>query len=307
MVSRRGSIALVVALTAVAFAGVAASAFAGFAADPRIGDMQLGEKHGVAYVKDSETVVDSGSTLAPTGCPGKGGAWRVAGGGFSAGRSFNFINMSRPLDHADADTDADDYWEVESNSSAVGTKITGYAICMKEPKLAYSSATAPGSLSGERALSVECPGRTKPIGGGASISNSDSFLTSLYRSGNTWNAAVHDATGGTGNFTADAVCLKSRRLETVRKSRIVDPVTQVNVKILCDAPAMPMGILYQLHGPGLSPIPVWESRPIDTGDRDRIPEDGWRVGISNPSAEAQRVTVGTTCLTPPVSIPRSAR
>lgn len=304
MVVRRGSIALVVLTAGVAAAAFASSAFAGFAADPRIDDVQLGKSHGLAYVKDAETVVDSGSTLAPTGCPGKGDAWRVAGGGFSAGKSFNFINMSRPLDHVDADTDADDYWEVESNSSAVGTKITGFAICMKVPKLKYASEIAPNGAGDERELSVECPGKTEPIAGGASISNSDSYLSSIYRTGATVNAVVNDATGGTGNFAADAVCLKSKRIETVRASRIADPLTPVNVKILCDAPALPMGILYQIHGPGLIPIPVFESRPIDGKDKDRIPDDGWTVGVSNTSTDPQRVTAQAVCLSPPVTIPR---
>ncbi|MFN8113190.1 MAG: RebB family R body protein [Solirubrobacterales bacterium] len=292
------------AATVVLATVVASSAFAGFAADPRIDDVQLGKKHGVAYVKDSETVVDSGSTLAPTGCPGKGDAWRVAGGGFSSSKPFNFINMSRPLDHVDADSAADDYWEVESYSSAVGTKITGYAVCMKAPKLKYASEIAPNEATSERSLSVACPGKTQPISGGASISHSDSFLSSLSASGNSLTAAVRDATGGTGNFAADAVCLKTRRIETVRASRIVDPVTQGRVKVLCEAPAMPMGMLYQLHRPDLNPIPVFESRPIDGRDGDKIPDDGWRVGFNNTSAQPQKVTVTSNCL-PPVAIPKA--
>ena len=77
MVSRRESIALAVALTTVALTALFASAaFAGFAADPRIGDVQLGRQDGIAYVKDTEKVVDTGSTLAPSGCPGKGEALR---------------------------------------------------------------------------------------------------------------------------------------------------------------------------------------------------------------------------------------
>jgi hypothetical protein len=306
MFGRRETITatVIVALaTAAGAAMLASSACAGFAADPRIGDVQLGKKYGIAYVKDAEKVVDSGSTVAPTGCPGKGQAWRVAGGGFSAGRPFNYINASRPLDHTDADQKADDYWQVESYSAGVGTKITGYAICMKEPKLRYASATAPDSPDEDRTLSVDCPGKSKPVGGGASISHSDSFLSSLYPSGRSWNAAVHDFDGGTGNFTADAVCLKSRNIETVRTSRIIDPVTQGNVKILAEAPAMPMSTLYQTHGPSIGPgipsQPVFKSVPFDGRDRDRIPDDGWEVGISNTSSQSLRVTFYSTYYTPP--------
>jgi len=118
----------------------------------------------------------------------------VAGGGFSAGRRFNLINMSRPLDYTDADHTADDYWEVESNAAGVGTKITGYAICMKERKLRYASAIAPDSSDGNRTLSIDCPGETMPIGGGGSIGHSDSFLSSLYRAGHADGQRLPDPT-----------------------------------------------------------------------------------------------------------------
>ena len=152
------------------------------------------------------------------------------GGGYSAGKSFNLINMTRPLDYTDADQKADDYWEVESNSSGVGTKITGYAVCMKEPKLKYATEVAPDSSDAERTLSVACPGKTEPIGGGASISHSDSYLESLYPSGKSFKAEVHDFSDGTGNFAADAICLKNPSVETVKRTlrvqRQLDPQRQ---------------------------------------------------------------------------------
>ena len=298
MFNRSKPIALVVAFATVALAAVfASSASAGFGADPRIDDVQLGKKHGIAYVKDTETVVDSGSTLASTGCPGKGDSWRVAGGGFSAGRPFNLINMSRPLDYTDADHAADDYWEVESNAAGVGTKVTGYAICMKERKLRYASAIAPDSSDGNRTLSIDCPGGTKPIGGGGSISHSDSFLSSLYPSGNSWNVDAYDSLGGTGNLTADAVCLKSKHVETVKRRFRVAADSNRNVKVLAEAPAMPMGNVYQtqrcsivIPAPGIPCQPVFSSHPFDGRDKDKLPDDGWEIGASNPSSKSLRVT-----------------
>jgi len=301
------ALAAVLASTALA-AVLASSASAGFAEDPRIGDVQLGKRDGIAYVKDAETVVDSGSTLAPTGCPGKGDSWRIAGGGFSAGTAFNLINMTRPLDYTDPDHAADDYWEVESNSSGVGTQITSYAVCVKEPKLKYVTAVAPDSPDADRVLSVDCPGKTKPISGGGSISHSDSFLASLFPKGNSLTAAAHDSLDGTGNFTADAVCLKSRNIETVRTSRIIDPVTQTNVKVLAEAPAMPMGNIYQtqrgstgIPDPFPSTQPVFQSIPFDGKDKDTVPDDGWKVGVSNTSSEPMRITLFSTFYTPPGS------
>ncbi len=306
MVRGRKPIVLLVAMATIALAAtIASSAFAGFAADPNIGDKQLGRNDGIAYVKDAETVVDTGSTLASAGCPGKGDAWRVAGGGFDAGHSFNLINMSRPLDHSDADTAPDDYWEVESNSADGGTKITSYAICMKEPKLKYVSAVAPDSATSERKLSVDCPGKSEPISGGGSISHSDSFLTSLYSKGGTWTAAVHDFNAGTGNFTADAVCLRSKRLERVPvRPILIDPVTQVNIKILCEAPAQPMGSLYQLIRPTLGPDPTFASFPIDGNDKDRIPDDGMQIGVKNTTTEPVTVRASAMCYDTRPGIPK---
>ena len=278
---------------------LASSASAGFAADPRIGDVQLGKRDGIAYVKDVETVVNSGSTVASTGCPGNGDSWRIVGGGYSAGKFFNLINMTRPRDYTDADSKADDYWEVESNAAGVGTKITGYAVCMKEPKLKYVNEVAPDSSDAERKLSVACPGKTQPIGGGASIGQSDSFLESLYPSGKSFKAEVHDASAGTGNFAADAICLKSSSVETVERTLRVEANSNRNVKVLAEAPAMAMGNLYQTQRGGIGiphpgiPGTIVESRPFDGKDKDTIPDDGWQFRLANNSSKAEKVTVGS--------------
>jgi len=293
-----GPTALLAAIAALLISAILAStASAGFMPDPKLGDVQLGKRDGIAYVKDSETTVSPGISLASAGCPGKGDAWRIAGGGFAAALPNTLINMSRPLDHADADHAADDYWEVESNSAQAGSKLTSYSICMKESKLRYTSAIASDDPTGDRSLSVRCPGRTEPISGGGSIGSTGGFLSSLYADGSRWNVIAHDADDGTGNFTADAVCLKSKRVEIVRASRIVDPVTQANVKVLCEAPAMPLGSVYQWHHGEVIGRPVLDL-PIDGKDKNSIPDDGWKVGLFNPSSEPERVRVTSTCFDP---------
>ena len=300
MLSPRKPIALVAALAAVTI--LAPSAFAGFVADPRDGDVLLGKRAGIAYVKDTETVPASGSALAPTGCPGSGDSWRIAGGGFATNRAGNLLNTSRPLDYADDDSDADDFWQAGSNSAKPGSKITGYAVCMREPNLRYASEVASASTKDFRKVSVDCPGKTEPLGGGGSISPPGSFLSSLYPSGDSWKVAAYDADGGTGNLTADVVCLKSGRIETVEQSFRVAADGSRNVKIIGEAPSMPMSNVYetQRDSTGIpNPFPRigFESRPFDDGDRNEVP-DGWRIGISNLTSEAQRVTVYSTFLDP---------
>ena len=298
MFNRSKPIALVVAFATVALAAVfASSASAGFGADPRIDDVQLGKKHGIAYVKDTETVVDSGSTLASTGCPGKGDYLRSVAA-FSAGRPFNLINMSRPLDYTDADHNADDYfWEVESNARGRRNEAHGLRDLHEGAEAPVRERDRPRFVGWGPNAVDRLPGRDKPIGGGGSIGHSDSFLSSLYPSGNSWNVDAYDSLGGTGNLTADAVCLKSKHVETVKRRFRVAADSNRNVKVLAEAPAMPMGNVYQtqrcsivIPAPGIPCQPVFSSHPFDGKDKDKLPDDGWEIGASNPSSKSLRVT-----------------
>ena len=58
---------------------------------------------------------------------------------------------------------------------------------------------------------------------------------------------------------------------------------------------MPMGSLYQLLGPILGPGPGFASFPIDGKDKDRIPDDGFQIGVKNTSTEPVTVRASAMC------------
>jgi len=293
-----GAAAVAVAMIAAIACLFAASASAGFNPDPLPGDQQLGKAGGIAYVRDDETTVTPSFTVVLTGCPTVGGAWRITGGGFATSLPVNFINATRPMDLLDAlgddDTDPDDYWEVESGLSASGSTLSGWSICMKEPKLKYKTETAPPSDDPGRSFAAGCPGKTKPTGGGGFISSTGSFLGSLYPSGRSWKAAAHNAENDS-NFTADFACLKSKRVKTVSKTVRVTANTSITPRTLCPATSHVLGGGVKFAGPAESGL-AFESAPIDGSDADQIPDDGWRAGVSNQTAGTEKAGVYATCL-----------
>ena len=277
----------ITALTLVVALLPATDAMAGSQADPRPGDKQLGTKGGLAYVSDKVTSTNPSNTESDAACPKLGKGWRIAGGGFRSGDSSANILGSRSLDiylpFGDDDIHPDDFWEVSANP-AVGKKLTSYAICMKEPKLKYVQVDVPDSASSHRTSTDTCAGKGRPTGGGGLIATTGSYLSSTFPIGkHAWSIAAFDAINGFGGMTSDFACLSSRKIFQTGRSKSVHAGAVKAITAKCPAHSHVTGggaDFVATAGAGKQ----LASYPVDGGDRDKVPDDGWRVQGRNLTA-----------------------
>jgi hypothetical protein len=296
---RRGTpIALVMALALF----LASQAQAGSAPDPRPGDKLLGKQGGIAYVSDSETIASTVfSTQALTACPNAGGAWQITGGGLALkGQPADLsIAVTRPADLASFfevqdDLLPDDYWEA-TGRGPVGTKETSYAICAKQPKLSYVTATTPNSATSQRTATDSCPGQSTPTGGGGFIATTGSYISSMYPTGQNWSVSLFDQIGGAGGMSTNFVCLKSKHLSTVvAKGKFASGAAD------SETAKCPKGSHVTGGGAKLNRAPgegvLNSSYPADLGDKDKVPDDGWTAIGQNNSGQSMRLAAYAICM-----------
>ena len=149
-VARLVPVALALVLPAVALAGE-----------------DLGSAGGVSYIRDSASPDPPATAVLEAACPaGK----EVSGGGFDASVAGE-LNDTAPADGPDAGDDPDDAWFVTIEFAPTGfePEVEAYAMC--EARSHRTEVEADPIAAGETAkVSVPCPGRTKPTGGGVSLS-----------------------------------------------------------------------------------------------------------------------------------------
>ncbi len=276
----------------------ATDAMAGSQADPRPGDKQLGTKGGIAYVADRVTSTNPTNTESDAACPKLGKGWRIAGGGSRSADTSAGIFASRPLDiylpFGDDDAYPDDFWEVSANP-AVGEQLTSYAICMKEPKLKYVRVDVPDSASSRRTTTDTCEGKGRPTGGGGLIATSGSYLSTTFPIGeHAWSIAVLDTIGGSGGMTSDFVCLASRKIIMTGRAKSVPAGGIKAVTAKCPAHSHVTGggaefVATAGDGKQLA------SYPVDGRDRDKVPDDGWRVEGRNLTATSISLDAWAIC------------
>ena len=264
-------------------------ASAGMAPDPRPGDTLLGKAGGLAYVNDPETVTNPDFTNALAACPNAGGQWRLTGGGFQvtgqdAESSFT-VAVSRPLDmldlYGDDDEDYDDYWDTYT-ASPVGSVFTSFAICTKSEAIRHKREDPGDHSSGNRSAREHCS-KGKVVGGGGFIATSDSFLGSTYpRSESQWRIRVFDTIGGIGGMEIWVICARGMPVSIAEKSVEVPPGEARAVVARCDAGEHVTG--GGVNGSRVaSDMNLYGSYPIDLGDPDAIPDDGWQGNAYNRS------------------------
>lgn len=289
--------------TAVALALLpAASALAGDPDNPAPGDVKLGKIGGFTYLSDAETVTNPAYTAALTSCPGVAGPWRITGGGFKSNAAPAGVTVaaSRPLDlddsfYGDDDLLRDDYWEAAIDAP-VGTKVTTYSICAKLPKLTYVNADTPDSTSTDRTAVDSCSGRRKLTGGGGFIATTGSHLNSIAPAGpRKWGISAYDANGGSGGMTSDFVCLRSKKLKTVAKSRTVAAASANSRSVSCPRGSHVTGGGASLSG-SLADGYLTTSFPIDGRDDGKVPDDGWSAQAQNDSAAPIELEVSAICM-----------
>ncbi len=226
-----------------------------------------------------------------------GNQWRLTGGGFTAGASVLGVSGSQPQDLfsslGDEDSALDDYWRTEVQSSGAGAKFTGYAICAKLEALSYNRVTVPPGVVTPTTVSDQCPGRTVPTGGGGSSGFDGPPIISMYPDGGNWTL-VFDGTVSASSFALnDYICLGPKGIRTETKSTKLTSLDSKSIEAECSGKRHVVGGGLEVGFP--SAAITFASFPIDAGDRDKVPDDGWRVGAQSTTTQKQTLRAYAIC------------
>jgi hypothetical protein len=282
------------------------TASAGGPTDPIGGERQLGKRGGLKYISE-RLEVGTGGTHSPPyeatqiACGGHAGPWHPTGGGakLSGGAAQNWFATMRPRDldepfESPPDVIADDWWDTVTHS-VVGRTMTGYAICSKR-SMDYHALTVPSSASPGRTASVSCEPGSRLAGGGAFIATSDSFINSSYPSGaGTWRTRIYDTVGGLGGMVVYAVCRNRRGVAIKSARKRLRPGRAGSATARCPRARHVSGGGGALSGP-IADAHLAGTTPVDGGDRDRVPDDGWRVTAHNDAGGAKTLRAFAICV-----------
>ena len=277
---------------------LAGTAYAGGPIVPTPGDEQLGEAGGIRYVADSSRTGDDADAISYTGCPKPGHRWRLTGGGVRAGAAIPAISGSQPQDLfsslGDPDTDKDDYWRTEVESSGAGSKFTGYAICAKLKALTYPEVPVPQGLTPPTTVSDPCPGRTEPTGGGGVVFSTSSMpIISTYPDDGFWTLAL-TGTLDTSSFAYNSyICFSPKGIKTVTKSTRLKSLGSKSVEARCRGGRHVIGGGIRVGDPFQAV--AFASFPIDAGDKGKVPDDGWRAGAQSTTTQTQSLRAYAIC------------
>ena len=160
----------------------------------------------------------------------------------------------------------------------------------------YHALSVPPSASAERTASAACAPGKALAGGGAFIATSDSFINSSYPSGaGTWRTRIYDTVGGLGGMSVHAVCRNRRGVAIKRARKRVPPGTARSATARCPRARHVSGGGGALSGP-IADGHLAASTPVDGGDRDRVPDDGWRVTAHNDAGGAKTLRAFAICV-----------
>lgn len=273
---------------------------------PDAGDADRGTVEGVRYRIDPERFsADGGAAETVAGCGDP--AWHLIGGGArsDADAAASWLSVGRPVDGDDGDSAPDDGWFVRGAGARPGV-LTGFAICIRDGFLRYRSLSMPADAEAARTRTVGCANDAyHATAGGASIVSRGSWLASsspvdgrdadaLPDDG--WRSSVFDGAGGTGGFRVDVVCVLQKAVAYREGATIAVPAAgSVTATVRCPRGAPVVGGGARIVAPG-GAVRLVSSAPVDGGDVDTIPDDGWRVRVHNLSGGDEDVTPYATCL-----------
>jgi hypothetical protein len=293
---------------AVLAISASALALAGSTPDPDIHDVVFGKAHGLRYASDTVPfdLGNSGFVSTESGC-GSGPRSTIGGGIRTQGPGPAGIGVSssEPNDWYDTDLDPDDGWRASATGTSAGT-LTVFSVCGKfAPRYRYRSVSAqPGKT---RLAKVPCGGKHwSAVSGGGLIATSGSRINSSYPydgpdTGSVpegWATRVFDTIGGSGGFSAYAVCVKASDQMPVYlsdKTAKVKPGHVAKRKLTCASPSHAVAVGIRISGKG-GEAEITNGFPFDGDDEGIEPDDGFRTAAFNRSGKLKKVTSTLICL-----------
>jgi hypothetical protein len=238
-------------------------------------------------------VIDYIEVLAPaaasasSACPDD---THITGGGFLAIPASGSAHAIQPIDSADANSDPDDGFSASvqfAGNAYVG--LYTYGLC-SEARIRYPTVTAPAQQHSVSKATARCPGSTHVTGGGGSVSGAvaSAFINSSYPvdggdgdrlPDDGWRVRVYNSGDFAQTLTVAALC-RRRPVSYSAAKTTLGPGVQASVKPKCAQGSHVLG------GGGELNRLVTEGRlravyPNDTGDPDKVPDDGFVITGEN--------------------------
>ncbi len=281
---------------------VVASVF--FAASASAATTTLGKAGGLKYVRAQGSVAAAGMVPTSAVAQARCGAseWRTTGGGVALVGSARGSYLSQGSDstHSWYGTG----WHLAQPARTLST----FGVCSKNAAISHhvhieSIPQAPPTSFGS--ATIDCaPGHV--LGGGtlATAGDSDRFIntTNPRDSGADANAIPDDGwqtymtlLNGTGvSLLVYDICRNGPAPSYPQVKRNVDDKHALSVKARCTSGHVAGGGVYETGNPLTAHVA--STRPIDTGDKDHIPDDGWSGTVFNDTGITQAVTVTAICI-----------
>ncbi|UJA20850.1 hypothetical protein HJD18_11930 [Thermoleophilia bacterium SCSIO 60948] len=290
---RSGLILAVLALvaTVLSFAGPASAGTPG-------PTESRGKSLGLEYMRARYEAVAS-QTSQTAECSGSrraiGGGGNIGGG--AGGPDFGRLNESYPVQDGSG-------WVAEASTNGVeASDLYAYAICSKRPQTV--AVDGPFEFIGpDRTFIATCPGGYTATGGGfSSLSVGLEMLTTGRAPSSTtarvWRTRALNESGGAAEGTGYAACSKGYRVRIQRTKSLDVPVDFGGaVTARCRRDEAVAGGGWTTRGQnGARGLAIQVARPLDSGDRGKVPDDGWTVRASS-TGEAGTLAAQAICVRP---------
>jgi hypothetical protein len=297
--SRRkpGARALALVLSLAATGALAATALAGNGAEP---GTPLGSSHGLNYQVTTEPLNEEINIgpLCPVGQPPIGGGVDISG---SAKRSL--LEDSFPDGTGAGDPN---YWRGAAiNLGSSPKTLTVYGVCFKDgpSEITFVSQTvvAPIGPSEVGTAAAACPSGTKVVGGGgllfafgitqATVPFDDSDGNHVPDDG--WRVKMLNIDDDAAILQVHAVCADFGGQRYLSEKDRINSGKAETLKVTCPSGSAAGSGGFKLKG---SDVFAHASIPLDGGDGNDTPDDGWRATGVNGDGSKRKATVHAVCL-----------
>lgn len=282
-------------IVAAAFACALATAAPAYAGSPSPPSVSLGTAGVFEYMKSSLEGVTTQSG-PPADCPA--GQEVVGGGGTISGSGLQAsLNATAPTNFGG------EGWLAEGTSTGTGRKVTTFAICTAGD-FGWNTGTSPMQPAGDPGgldslyMSDGCSSPERAIAGVAGDGGNVRLVATRPVGASNWEVQFRNfgATGADGTLTYR--CTSDFDTANRNEAARVRSGESKTVKAKCRSGE---AVINGGFASTLSPVAFAEAtwatstRPFDSGDDGKVPEDGWQVKLQNDGEEASRLNVHALC------------
>ena len=287
-----GRVSALIAATALATIALAAPATAGLPTATE----SLGKSGGLEYGLATNPAVTNPETTTAACAANR----NAVGGGATIGGPIADGKVTASAPTSTAATS----WEGSAHSiSGNPLQARSYSVCSKSEVEIETQTTGIGTTT-EVGHSPACEPGLRVVGGGASANGGAIEIRSSHpfdagsdadtQPDDGWETRLYNSSGGSVTVTSYVICSATLKPRYVLKNVNLGPTSGRSGKVKCprNTVASSGGFETELDAR------LNDSRPIDTGDAGKVPDDGWSVAVHNPVGLGGSVSLGIVCLKP---------